>query len=44
MNIDWHKKGQRLEDFRNLQIESKALMAKGLVFIWTPKDLLGDIL
>jgi len=37
INIDWGKKGQTIQDFEKLKIESTKFMSKGIVFIWTPK-------
>ena len=44
VNIDWNKKGQKLEDFKNIRIESRVFMEKGLVFIWTPKNIMAEIM
>lgn len=44
MNIDWGKKGQSLKDFQQLKLESHKLMAKGLVFVWTPKEYISELL
>jgi hypothetical protein len=37
VNIDWGKKGQNMQDFKQLKLESSRLMSKGLVFVWAPK-------
>jgi hypothetical protein len=44
INIDWNKKGQTLQDFEKLKIESNKFMSKGIAFIWAPKQLVADIL
>lgn len=44
INIDWGKKGQTINDFKNLKIDSFKLMEKGLIFIWAPKELIFQIL
>lgn len=44
INIDWGKKGQTIQDFKNLKIESYKLMDKGLIFIWVPKNLCFEVL
>ena len=44
LNIDWGKKGQTINDFRNIKLDSFKLMEKGLVFIWAPKQLIFEIL
>lgn len=43
INIDWDAKSQTLDDFRKLKLESTALMKKGIIFVWTPKEKLADI-
>ena len=44
INIDWGKKNQGINDFKNLKIDSFKLMEKGLIFIWAPKELIFEIL
>ena len=44
INIDWDKKNQTIEDVKNLKLQSLKLMSKGLIFIWTPKEHIADII
>lgn len=44
INIEWGKKGQTIQDFEKLKIESTKFMSKGIVFIWAPKELVAHIL
>jgi GH43 family beta-xylosidase len=44
INIDWGKKGQTIQDFEKLKIDSTKFMSKGIAFVWAPKELVTEIL
>lgn len=44
VNIDWGKRGQTIKDFEQVRLESTKLMSKGIVFVWTPKEHVSQML
>lgn len=44
VNIDWGKKGQSMDDYRQLKLESSRLISKGLAFVWAPKESVSELL
>ena len=43
VNIDWDGRYQSLVDFEKINLESNLLMKRGIVFVWTPKQKLADV-
>jgi hypothetical protein len=44
VNIEWGRKGQSLREFEEVRLESMRLMKRGIVFVWTPKEHVSQML